>query len=302
MEPICKTRLDVRSGRSPLSSAHVLGSDVQVIKARLRKLIRKVVPFPIRLRLLRLLRLPRWIAEKRTIASGRVSQTDAERFSYLLAGHSSPLERVPGALDRRIQMGKETNVALAAKSLDRLIVGPNQIFSHHHAIGSTNRLRGYRKGLELRNGEPTASVGGGLCQVSNSFYWVAVQAGMRIVERHRHGLDLFPDHERTVPFGCGATVVYNYADFRFENPLPVPVMLRSGVVDGQFISELWAERHPGFDVEVTEADHRFFREGDEWWRENRLRRRFVAASGKVLLDQEVAHNRGRVMYTPDEEN
>ena len=125
---------------------------------------------------------------------------------------------------------------------------------------------------------------------------------MRVVERHRHGLDLFPDHERTVPFGCGATVVYNYADFRFENPLPQPVMLRARVEDGVFISELWCRDDPGHRVEVEEVDHRFFREDGEWWRENRLRRRIVTTAGEVLLDQEVAHNRGRVMYEPDEEN
>jgi vancomycin resistance protein VanW len=219
---------------------------------------------------------------------------------WLLADHSSPLERTPGAIGRELQQGKEANVALAASLLDGLVIAPNQVFSHHHAIGRTTRRRGFRKGLELQNGNSTGSWGGGLCQVSNSFYWVAVRAGMRVVERHRHGLDLFPDHERTVPFGCGATVVYNYADFRFENPYPQPVLMRARIDNGAFISELWTKSDPGFRVEVEETDHRFFRDGDGWMRENRLRRRIRDTGGHLLSDVEVAHNTGRVMYDPED--
>jgi vancomycin resistance protein VanW len=270
------------------------------MKGTIRALARKIIPFRVRLELLRLRRLPRFLIERRTMARRRADDAEAAGFGHLLAAHASPLERVPGALDAGVQAGKETNVTIAAALLDGLVVGANQVFSHHHTIGRTTRRRGFRKGLELRNGESEASVGGGLCQVSNSFYWVALQAGMRIVERHRHGLDLFPDHERTVPFGCGATVVYNYADFRFENPLPVPVMLAARVEDGAFVSEIWAEKDPGRRVEVEEVDHRFFRENGQWWRENRLRRRIRTPQGAVLLDQEVAHNRGQVMYEPDE--
>ena len=140
----------------------------------------------------------------------------------------------------------------------------------------------------------------GLCQVSNSFYWVAVRSGMRIVERHRHGLDLFPDHERTVPFGCGATVVYNYADFRFENPLPHPVMLRARIEAGAFVSELWTTADPGIRVEVEETDHRFYQDAEGWMRENRIRRRIRTTAGVLISDTELAHNKGRVMYEPEQ--
>jgi vancomycin resistance protein VanW len=268
------------------------------IASRLRSLARRLIPFRIRRKLVIVRRLPRWIVERRSIALHRAGPAEQQAFSWLLAAHSSPLERTPGAIPSDLQQGKEANVRLAATMLDRLVVGPNQTFSHHHTIGRTTRRRGFRKGMELQDGDSTGSWGGGLCQVSNSFYWVAVQAGMRIVERHRHGLDLFPDHERTVPFGCGATVVYNYADFRFENPYPQPVMLRARVEDGSFVSEIWAGQDPGFTVEIEEVGHRFFRSGSDWYRENRLRRRVRRNSGELVSDAEIAHNTGRVMYEP----
>ena len=255
-----------------------------------------LVPFRVRREFVCLRRLPRWLAERSTIASHRADQGELSRYTWRLAAHSSPLNRSPGLIPSALQEGKETNIALAAARLDGLVVEPNQVFSHHHTIGRTTRHRGFRRGMELQNEESTASWGGGLCQVSNSFYWVAVQAGMRIVERHRHGLDLFPDNERTVPFGCGATVVYNYADFRFENPLPQPILVRARIEDGEFISELWTTTDPGYRFEVEEFDHRFFERDGALMRENRLRRRVLRSSGELLSDTEIAHNTGRVQY------
>ncbi len=270
-------------------------------RTKMRQLARRIIPFRVRRELICLRRMPRWMIERPGIARARIGAKGVSEYGWRLASHSSPLERTPGAVPADLQQGKETNVALAAARLDGLVIDPNQIFSHHHAVGRTSKRLGFRKGMELQNGDSTGSWGGGLCQVSNSFYWVAVQAGMRIVERHRHGLDLFPDDKRTVPFGCGATVVYNYADFRFENPFPQPVLMRARIENRAFVSELWTTDDPGVRIEVEEVDHRFIEDAEGWLRENRLRRRVRDKSGHLLSDVEIAHNIGRVLYEPPAE-
>jgi vancomycin resistance protein VanW len=263
-----------------------------------RSLARRLIPFSVRLELLRLKRWPGWVVETPTIARTRLPEVQRARFQFLLARHESPLERAPGAVDPVLQRGKERNVALAAGRLDGLVVRPHEIFSYHRTVGRPTRWRGFRPGLELQNDRPSRGVGGGCCQISNTLYLLALRGGMKIVERHRHGLDLFPDHQRTVPFGCGATVFYNYADLRFENPLPQPVLLRLQIEQRALAGELLAVDDPGWRVEVYEEGHRFFQEGGAWLRENHVRRRFCFPDGQVLLDQEVAHNRGRVLYEP----
>jgi vancomycin resistance protein VanW len=265
-----------------------------------RHVARRLLPFSVRLELLRLKRWPGWLVETPTIARTRLPAAGGLWFQHLLARHSSPLERASGAVDPVLQRGKERNVALAVGLLDGLLVRPHEIFSYHRTVGRPTRWRGFRQGLELQNDRPSRGVGGGCCQVSNTLYLLALRGGMKVVERHRHGLDLFPDHQRTVPFGCGATVFYNYADLRFENPLAQSVLLQLRVEEQALVGELWSETDPGWTVEVYEEGHRFFRDGDAWMRENRIRRRFRLADGSVLLDQEVAHNRGRVLYEPPE--
>ncbi|HEY5449796.1 MAG TPA: VanW family protein [Polyangia bacterium] len=269
-----------------------------------RSLLRRWLPRPVLIELARLRRLPSWLVETPRIARGRASPQDHECGAFVLAAHVTPLRR-GGTYDERLQRGKERNVELAAARLDGLLIRPGEIFSYHHAVGRPSRWRGFQPGLELHDGAPSVGIGGGACAVSNMLYLLALRAGMRIVERHRHALDLFPDDARTVPFGCGATVFYNLADLRFENPWPDPVVLRLSVADGTLRGTLAAPRDFGFRVEVYETGHRFFRaaDGDDGalFRENRIRRRITTVGGAVVSDAEVAHNRGRVLYAPPAE-
>jgi vancomycin resistance protein VanW len=247
----------------------------------------------------RLRRLPTWLLERRTIARRRIGVAARAAFGHRLAEHRSPLLREPSLAGTPLQRGKEHNVGLAAAHLDGLCVEPHQWLSYHHAVGRPSRLRGFRPGLELRRGRLSQGIGGGGCQVSNLLFLLGLEAGLRLVERHRHSLDLFPDHQRTVPFGCGATVFYNAADLRFENPLDQPVLLRMRVIGGELLGQLCTRRDPGWRVTVYEVGHRFYQQAGQWMRENRIRRRIVTRAGVVLADHEVVENRARVLYEPD---
>ena len=264
--------------------------------------LRRLVPYPLRLEAARLRRLPAFLLEAPTFARRRLEPAARAPLAFVLAKEEAPLLRPGARAGTDEQRAKERNISLAVARLDGLLVAPCQILSYHWAVGRPSRLRGFRAGLELRDGRPARGLGGGCCLVSNLLYRLALRGGMRIVERHRHGLDLFPDDARTVPFGCGATVAYNYADLRFENPLDAPVLLALELRDGRggrsLRGRLLTAGDPGFRVELYEADHRFRREGDQWLRENRIRRRILAAGGAVLVDQEVAHNVARVLYEP----
>jgi vancomycin resistance protein VanW len=260
--------------------------------------LQNLLPFSVRVELARLRRLPSWWCERSSIARTHLKGDALGEFGYLLACHSSPLERAPGTVPAHLQHGKVQNITIAVQWLDGLLLRPKEVFSYHHIVGRPSWLRGFRMGLELHEGKPTGGLGGGCCQISNTLYLLALQSGQEIVERHRHGLDLFPDHDRKVPFGCGATIYYNYADLRFANPLPSPILLRIRIADRHLIGEIWTTTDPGWTTEIYEVNHRFFRENEQWWRENCVRRRFLGAEGNVLRDEEIAHNRGRVLYEP----
>ena len=50
-------------------------------------------------------------------------------------------------------------------------------------------------------GEVKTSIGGGICQLANLLYWMALHTPLEVIERHHHSFDPFPDSGRTLPFG-----------------------------------------------------------------------------------------------------
>lgn len=186
-----------------------------------RELIRALVPAPARL----------WLAVSRrawkdvcTGAHGRMVRRPAgpptpadtwpERVSVTQSlGHAAHLE------------GKRHNLALALERLQGLRLEPRSLFSFWTLVGMPSRHRGFRLGRNLVQGRLQEGEGGGLCQLSGLLYLLALRAGLRIVERHPHSVDLYTEATRYTPLGADATVVYGYRDLRFLNPHPFPLAL-----------------------------------------------------------------------------
>jgi len=91
-----------------------------------------------------------------------------------------------GEKDRALNAGKIQNLRCALRGLDGIEIGAGRTLSFWRQVGRPTRRRGYVAGRELREGCMIATVGGGLCQLSNALYDAGLQAGLEIVERHAH--------------------------------------------------------------------------------------------------------------------
>lgn len=262
----------------------------------LRAFLRLALPFEVRLALRR---MPAVAADLLRPRPERAGSAQRLTFAHVQARRATPLRRATIHYREELQAAKERNVRRAAELLDGVLVPPGGAFSWHRTIGPPLRLRGFLPGPELHGGQLTAGSGGGLCQAANLVYWLAVHAGMEIVERHRHELDLFPDDHRSAPFGCGATVFFPARDLQFRNPLALPLLLAFRVEDGHLHGEARFPQDPGFTCEVVEARHRFVRRPDGVWRENMLLVRRRLASGAVS-ELPLSENRARVTYPVSE--
>jgi vancomycin resistance protein VanW len=221
-------------------------------------------------------------------------------FPLVVAERSSPLKRAPtGAISAHTEE-KTQNLRIATGKLNGLVIAPDEVFSFCRTVGKTTRREGYLPALELREGVLQAAMGGGLCQLSNLLFLLAVQINAETIERHRHHLDLFRDVERTVPFGCGATVFYNYVDLQFRNSLPFPVLLETGVEGPLLVGRVRAAEPLPFKVSIVETDHRFFRRAGHVFRANRLWRHVEWTDGREPTRELLFENECRVLYPADD--
>ena len=164
-------------------------------------------------------------------APKRLAQGDPDAFGAVVAEHRSPLWSDPRPGERALQWGKVQNLRAAARRLDRTMLPAGAMFSFWRQMGRASAGRGFVAGRMLQAGCLVPATGGGLCQLSNALYDVALSAGCEIVERHAHS--------RRVPgaqAGRDATVAWNYVDLRFAAPRAM--MLRVAVERDELVVRL----------------------------------------------------------------
>ncbi len=131
----------------------------------------------------------------------------------VLAEVVTPLYTESDPNERRLQLGKVQNLRVAARLIDGTRLDAGQVFSFWAQVGQPTRARGFVEGRELRQGCIIPTVAGGLCQLSNSLYRAAKDAGCDIVKRHGHTAPII---NSPFPPGEDATVFWNYVDLRFR--------------------------------------------------------------------------------------
>jgi len=154
--------------------------------------------------------------------------TTSDGFDRLVAQSVTPLWSDPSLSEIAMQFGKVQNLRRAAAALDGRLLISGAVFSFWRHVGRATSRRGFASGRMLREGCMVAAVGGGLCQLSNALYDVALRTGCQIVERHAHSHRV-PGSAAAI--GRDATVAWNYVDLRFEAPQPMLLSVKLGARD-----------------------------------------------------------------------
>lgn len=141
----------------------------------------------------------------------------------VLAEVVTPLYTESDPNERGLQLGKVQNLRIGAKAIDGARLETGQVFSFWAQVGQPTKARGFVEGRELRQGCIIPTIAGGLCQLSNSLFRAAKDAGCEIVERHGHTA---PIAGSPFPPGEDATVFWNYVDLRFRASRAMTVRVR----------------------------------------------------------------------------
>lgn len=119
--------------------------------------------------------------------------------------------------DRKYQINKVHNLKLAAKTISRVIIEPDETFSFWQLVRRADRYEKYKDGLNLINGKIAGSYGGGLCQLSNMLFWLFLHTPMTVMERHGHAVESFPSATEELPYGTDAAITEGWLDLKIRN-------------------------------------------------------------------------------------
>jgi vancomycin resistance protein VanW len=224
-----------------------------------------------------------------------------EKLAFRVKKHQSVLLKKLGDSDMQLQVNKVTNLQIAVKQLDGILIQPGETFSFCKRVGLPTKRKGYLPGMELSFGEARAGIGGGICQISNLIHWLVIHSPLTITERHHHSFDPFPDDGRVLPFGSGATVFYNYRDYQFTNHTNHTFQINIWFTDKCLEGELRMDAELDYGYHVIEKDHQFLKIDGVFYRKNEIWRDKILKfkGGQVIETELITKNFARVTYIPD---
>lgn len=223
----------------------------------------------------------------------------ADLLPEIQFAHQTPLIRHLRGEEMEWQKNKVINLQLAVARLDGLLLRPGETFSYWRLIGKPTRKKGYRDGMVLFLGRIGSDVGGGLCQLSNLIFWMTLHTPLTVVERYRHSHDVFPDANRTQPFGSGATCAYPHRDLMIYNGTDQAFQLCLHVGQTHLEGSWRSMEKPVVQYQIVEREARI--EQAAWGgyiRHNRLVRQVSAPDGTKIREEPLFENNVIMMYSP----
>ncbi len=215
----------------------------------------------------------------------------------IVKGHSSILIRKLLGVDLRLQENKVTNIMIACRKINGLVIHPGETFSFWCVVGPTGKKYGYKEGLVVSKKGFSSDYGGGLCQMANMIHWLVLNSPLEVTELHHHSDALFPDERRRVPFGTGTSICYNNVDYRFKNNTDQDVQILVWCENGELCGELRSEREFPYRYKLVEENHHYKKEGDAYFRISQVYRIVIdRKSNKEIRKELILDNHSRVMY------
>ena len=223
-------------------------------------------------------------------------------FPHNVFSHKSLILRPLKDVDMYLQENKRENLKIAIQHLNEVNIKPGETFSFWKLVGRPTKRKGYLEGLVLKSGSIDKDTGGGLCQLGNLLFWIFAHSPITIKERYRHGYDVFPDINRKVPFGAGATLSYNYIDLQVKNEtknsFTIKLWLDKTHLNGELLSRDKIEN----EYSIEERNHIMKQQiWGGYSRHNQIYQ-LVKKNNKIIQEKLIVENHAIMMYTPFIEN
>jgi vancomycin resistance protein YoaR len=156
------------------------------------------------------------------------SKTAAELGINGLLPNGSQWTSFKGSADARIH-----NITLASEKLNGVLVKPGETFSMGDRVGDISLDTGYAEALIIMGNRTIKGAGGGVCQVSTTFFRTVFMTGFPIVERYAHAyrVSYYENGDGPIHLGAGfdATVSFPTVDFRFTNDSSYWILMETEV-------------------------------------------------------------------------
>ena len=129
-------------------------------------------------------------------------------------------------------------------------------------------------------------------------YWLTLHTPLTVVERHRHSHDVFPDVNRTQPFGTGATCSYPSLDLQIYNNTNSEYQLILYLMDEYLVGEWRSIKESIKKYEIYEKEHSITPGLFGGYIRNNIIHRKVYDNIGLIKDEYITENHAHMTYAP----
>ncbi len=120
------------------------------------------------------------------------------------------------------------NITLATSKFNGVLILKDKEFSFNQTVGDISVNTGYQQAYIIKSGRTVLGDGGGVCQVSTTFFRAALNTGLIITERHAHDYRVGYYENDSGP-GFDATVFDPSADLKIRNDTPGAILIQTEI-------------------------------------------------------------------------
>jgi len=118
------------------------------------------------------------------------------------------------------------NITYGTEKYNGLLIEPGVEFSFNDVLGPVDAGSGFKPEKVIKKDKLELEYGGGICQVSTTFYRAVLQAGLPITERKPHSWKV-SYYSQSMGDGLDATIYPGVADLKFVNDTPSNLLIQS---------------------------------------------------------------------------
>lgn len=122
------------------------------------------------------------------------------------------------------------NIANGMSKFVGIIIKPGETFSFNKYLGEVDGSTGYKLELVIKAEGTLPEYGGGICQVSSTFFKAALLSGLPIVERRPHSYAV-GYYAQVDGYGLDSTIYPGVVDLKFTNDTPGSILIQP-YIDG----------------------------------------------------------------------
>ena len=215
---------------------------------------------------------------------------------YTVFETSIPMMNENSGFDMQYQINKVHNLKMAARMMNRVVVGPDETFSFWQLVRWADREEKYKDGLNLVDGKIVASYGGGLCMLSDTLFWMFLHTPLTIVERHGHAVKSFPGTAEDLPEGTDAAVVEGWLDLKVRNETDNTFQVEISFDDNYMHGRILAENVVGFEYSVFNSSVCYRKQGNKIYQVAHVCRRETDKDTGKQTERELYVNQCEIAY------